>query len=30
MAYVCIHIKKNCKEKKKCESYQRIMGLNLK
>jgi hypothetical protein len=30
MAYVCIHTNKNCKNKKNCESYQRINSLNLK
>lgn len=30
MAYVCIHTNKNCKMKKVCESYQRILSINLK
>ena len=30
MAYVSIHTNKNCKNKRNCESYQRISNLNLK
>lgn len=30
MAYICIHTNKNCKSKKTCKSYQRIMAIDLK